>query len=295
MINSSSDALTQFATTKTPEEIAYIKRFLNAMFETYNTPNKEVMAVSGMQSTQGSLRKGAGRQEVGEDTQFIDKGVTVEQTEKLLGRMIKEGWLERSQAGYYTLAPRALMELRSWLVETYNEDDPDEWQKIKFCEACKEILTVGQRCSRGECLVRLHNICETAYWNSRPAKKCPKCHTAWGGNRYVGEKVITTTEDYLRGKRRSGVGSKRAREEPEEVEEEAVQPQRIQKSGRAPELVQAEESEEEADAGDEQEEDEEDEEEERRPVQEGKNASRFVQDEASGSDEQEEEEEEEDG
>lgn len=201
------------------------------MFETYNRKGKEIMAITGMQAGQGVFRKGAGRQSVGNDSQSVDKGVTQEQVEKLLTRLEKENWLERSKAGFYSLSPRALLELRSWLVDTYNDsDDPDEWQKIKFCEACKEIVTVGQRCSETECNVRLHNICETAYFNSRPAKKCPKCKTAWNGKRFVGEKAVTTTEDYLKGKRRSG-GAKRSREEGEEEQEEQAERQR--KGGRA--------------------------------------------------------------
>lgn len=235
----------------------------------------------------GLLRKGAGRVEAGDDTQFVDKGVTVEQTERLLARMIKEDWLERSKAGYYTLAPRALLELRTWLMDTYNDqDEPDEWQRIKFCAACREILTVGQRCANANCVVRLHNICEAAYWNSRPAKKCPKCHTPWTGNKFVGEKVITTTEEYLKGKRRSG-GGKRAREEVEEAEEES-QPQHRQRNGRpSASAAQLEQESDDAEDNDQQDDEEDEEEEEERPARRRNGARGLVQDEASASDEDE--------
>lgn len=42
---------------------------------------------------------------------------------------------------------RALLELKGWLIETYNEaaEDDDEdarYDKIKFCYACKDIITM---------------------------------------------------------------------------------------------------------------------------------------------------------
>lgn len=182
------------------------------------------MAVSSMQALEGKLRKGA--RPDGASTQAEDKGLTGDQVEKLLAKLVEEKWIEKSSAGFYRLAPRALMELRSWLLDTYNNpDEPEDWQRIKCCEACKEIVTIGQRCSNMECNVRLHNICEAAYWNSRqPSHDCPTCGTLWDGKRFVGQKVVTSTEDYLRGKRRSGGVNKRARapEDEEDQEQESV-------------------------------------------------------------------------
>jgi hypothetical protein len=225
LVNSVSDPLTQLATTRTPDEMSYIKRLLDAMFETYNTKRREVMAVSSMQAMETKVRKGGNRQSEGGEptqaTQSSDRGLTQSEAEKLLSNLVKETWFERSAEGYYTLSPRALLELRSWLVETYNDsDEPESWQRIKFCEACKEIVTIGQRCTERECNVRLHNICTAAFWNSRPGKQCPKCKTAWTGKAFVGEKAITSTEEYLRGKRRSG--GKRKSDAVEEDEDEEM-------------------------------------------------------------------------
>jgi hypothetical protein len=44
-INAHSDPATQMATARSPDEVAYVKRLLDAMFDTYNTPRMEVMAV----------------------------------------------------------------------------------------------------------------------------------------------------------------------------------------------------------------------------------------------------------
>ena len=105
------------------------------------------------------------------------------------------------------------------LVAPNDEDaEADDWQRIKFCEACKGVVTIGQRCADLDCNVRLHDICKEAYLNSRPNRNCPKCDTEWDGKHFVGQRAITTTEEYLKGKRRSG-GAKRSQVE-EEVDEE---------------------------------------------------------------------------
>jgi hypothetical protein len=190
------------------------------MFETYNTKRREVMGLTSMQALERKITKGAGGRQSIENSQTVDKGVTNEQAEKTLNGLVAEGWFERSKEGWYTLSPRALLELQTWLVNEYNDEDAeaDDWQRIKFCEACKGVVTVGQRCTDLDCNVRLHEICQAAYLNSRPNKNCPKCETEWDGKHFVGQRAITTTEEYLKGKRRSG-GVRRSRVE-EEVEED---------------------------------------------------------------------------
>lgn len=58
--------------------------------------------------------------------------------------LVAEGWLEKSRKGNFSLTPRALMELRSWLRETYNyvNAEGQRVRKIKECAACKDIITV---------------------------------------------------------------------------------------------------------------------------------------------------------
>jgi hypothetical protein len=221
IVNATSDPITQLATTRTQEEMFFVKRMIDAMFETYNTKRREIMGVTSMQALERKITKGtaSGRQSL-ENSQTVDKGVTNEQAERTLNGLVAEGWFERSKEGWYTLSPRALVELQTWLVNTYNDEDAeaDDWQRIKFCEACKGVITVGQRCADLDCNVRLHDICKEAYLNSRPNTNCPKCDTEWDGKHFVGQRAVTTTEEYLKGKRRSG-GARRSRFE-EEVEEE---------------------------------------------------------------------------
>ncbi|KAH8667629.1 Nse1 non-SMC component of SMC5-6 complex-domain-containing protein [Tricladium varicosporioides] len=223
IVNSVSDAMTQLATTRTTEEMHYIKRLLDAMFETYNTRRREVMAVTSMQAMEKKVLKPEIRP-TDDDETTVDKGLTGGEAEKLLQKLEAEKWLERSRQGFYSLTPRALMELRGWLLDAYNEplaegENPEEvWQRIKFCEACKDIITTGQRCAALECNVRIHDICGAAFWNSRPNKQCPRCETEWDGKYFVGQKAVTTTEEYLKGKRRSGGATKRSRPADDEGE-----------------------------------------------------------------------------
>ena len=93
------------------------------------------------------------------------------------------------------------MELWGWLVATYNDPDSEgDWQRIKFCEACKEIVTYGQRCNEPDCTVRLHDICEEGFWRTRRDKTCPKCSTPWNGTHFVGERAVTTRSGFQRGR-----------------------------------------------------------------------------------------------
>ena len=107
------------------------------------------MAITSMQAIK--LHKAPtedGRQtQNGSETQgSAGQSLTMGQAEKLLKSLVEEGWLEKSQKGYYSLSPRALMELRGWLFETYNDVDEEEDEdaaskKIKQCFACKDIIT----------------------------------------------------------------------------------------------------------------------------------------------------------
>lgn len=119
------------------------------MFETYNTPRQEIMAITSMQAVRLHKAPTEDRRETqnGSATQgSAGQGLTMAQAEKMLKTLVDEGWFERSKKGFYSLSPRALMELRGWLIETYDdlddeEEDDDRVLRIKVCVACKEIIT----------------------------------------------------------------------------------------------------------------------------------------------------------
>lgn len=141
----------QLATTYSADEIAFVKRVLDAMFDTYNTRRLEAMVITQMQAVQlAKVSSGdANRRESSTQQQSQGQGGSVQslgmsQAEMVMKRLVDEGWFEVSRKGFYSLSPRALIELRGWLAETYNEDNGDggRTNKIKFCAACKDIITV---------------------------------------------------------------------------------------------------------------------------------------------------------
>ncbi|TPX12003.1 uncharacterized protein E0L32_007306 [Thyridium curvatum] len=211
LINTQSDPSTQLATVHTPEEIAFTKRLLDAMFETYNTPRMEVMCVTEAQALKLARptrpRESLANRVDGAPSQTsTDRGLKHSEVLALLPSLVEEGWLEKSREGFYSLSPRSLLELWTWLNASYNDPDAEanEWQRIKFCEACKEIVTVGQRCAERDCLVRLHETCQEAFWRSRRDRKCPKCDTHWDGKHFVGEPAVTQTEAFQKNRRKGG-------------------------------------------------------------------------------------------
>ncbi|KAH9887769.1 Nse1 non-SMC component of SMC5-6 complex-domain-containing protein [Xylariomycetidae sp. FL2044] len=214
LVNTTSDPMAQLATLHTPEEIAFVKRVIDAMFEKYNTPRMEAMCLDEMQAnklrTAPRLANEADEDEENPPPTQSLKGLKSSEAEAMMRSMVDEGWFERSKEGLYSLSPRALVELRTWIVESYNDPDAEEgeWQRVKFCEACKEIVTVGQRCPERDCIARLHEICADAFWRTRREPKCPKCSRQWTGRHFVGGKAITETEAYQRGRRRSGKGGR---------------------------------------------------------------------------------------
>ena len=129
LVNTTSDALTQMATVHSADEIAFVKRVLDAMFETHNIQRAEVMAVTSMQALKlAKPPNDVRRRESGTQTQTAgaQTALTMSQAEKVMAQMVAEGWFELSQKGFYTLSPRALMELRGWLIDAYNDQRNEE-------------------------------------------------------------------------------------------------------------------------------------------------------------------------
>ncbi|KAL6703337.1 hypothetical protein ACN47E_009755 [Coniothyrium glycines] len=205
LINSTSDALTQLATRFTPSEIAYVRRLLDCMFDTNNTHSREVMALKHTEASQlarpsrrGRHSQANGHGEDGEASQAaVDTGISIAEADGILETLVHDAFFQKSRAGYFSLAPRALMELRTYLKETYNdEEEVDAGDvKIRDCEGCREIVTFGIRCNDRNCGVRWHDACANSYYRgrSRENRTCPKCETVCSGDVYVGERVITAS------------------------------------------------------------------------------------------------------
>lgn len=221
LVNTASDALTQMATVHSADEIAFVKRVLDCMFETNNTRRAEVMAVTGQQALNLTKIPDSDRRESGaaatQDTQTQNASLTMLQAEKVLRLLISESWFEVSDRGFYTLSPRSLMELRGWLTDTYNDRDNDSdasdeghpHEKIKVCMACREIITQGQRCPDPtlRCPARLHAHCVGKMWRAQGGREvCPTCKKEWKEPLPVGERAARRPrQSSSTGGRRSGV------------------------------------------------------------------------------------------
>jgi hypothetical protein len=147
LVNATSDPATQLATTRSADEIAFVKRLLDAMFEAHNHVSREVMAIRVMDAVRlvrPSRESGVGGGGDGAESQANKILLTMAGAEKLIQSLVEEEWLDRSPAGFVTLSPRGLLELRGWLVDSYNDSDAaaGEWQRVKNCEGCKQIVTM---------------------------------------------------------------------------------------------------------------------------------------------------------
>ncbi|KAG0132073.1 Nse1 non-SMC component of SMC5-6 complex-domain-containing protein [Tuber indicum] len=202
LINTTSDELVQLATTHNADEIAFFKRVLDAIFETNNTRDAEVLAVhdfAAVRLHKNPQQGGASQATQGPASQSAS-GLTMVGAEAALRSFVDEGWLECSKAGFYSLTPRAVLELGPYLFQTYNtpadEDDEHEddgsstngiIERIKTCHACREIVTIGLRCADKHCKLRLHTPCAEGIFRPNRTHECPRCKKEWSGGLPVGE------------------------------------------------------------------------------------------------------------
>ena len=200
LTNTTSDDLMQLATTHSAEDIAFFRRLLDTMFETNNTLRMELCAVKGMDAIRlhkprpGDLpftqtqQPDPSQPAPATQQQSTGAGLTMKEAELALSTFVSEGWLDLSPAGFYSLTPRALAELHRYLIDTYNSPD-EPYERIKTCHGCKELLTVGQRCEKSDCPIRLHDPCAEGLFRVNREKKCPGCGGRWTCEKFVGERA----------------------------------------------------------------------------------------------------------
>lgn len=236
-VNKTSDSLTQLATKFTAGEIAYIRRLLDCMFETNNTHSHQVMALKHTEASQLARPSRRNRQsqinssaEEREASQAVDTGITIQEADDVLDALVNESFFQKSRSGYYSLAPRAIMELGTYLKETYNEsaddaDDGIETIRIHDCEGCRELVTHGIRCNNRDCGVRWHDNCANSFYRgrSRQQRKCPKCDTECSGDMFVGERATRAAGKSRKDGDIRNTQSKRMQEEEEEEEGKGVE------------------------------------------------------------------------
>ncbi|RPA96421.1 hypothetical protein L873DRAFT_1811269 [Choiromyces venosus 120613-1] len=222
LINTTSDELVQLATTHNADEIAFFKRILDAIFETNNTRDAEVLAVhdfTAVRLHKNPQQGGASQATQGNASQSTS-GLTMVGAEAALKSFVDEGWLECSKAGFYSLTSRALLELGPYLFQTYNtpadeDDEPEDdgspatgiIERIKTCHACREVVTIGLRCSDKQCKLRLHTSCAEGTFRPNRVHECPLCKKEWSGGLPVGEEADRGQRRSRGNNRQSNVGA----------------------------------------------------------------------------------------
>lgn len=94
--------------------------------------------------------------------------------EELLFLLQRQSWLIQPERGLLTLAPKLLLELKGYLLDTYPDD-------IAECSLCHGLVTIGgTSCSNPECTCKLHSYCQDKYFAvSQTSRSCPLCKGAW--------------------------------------------------------------------------------------------------------------------
>ncbi|KAG0230948.1 hypothetical protein BGW42_000599 [Actinomortierella wolfii] len=169
LTNTNGQKIAQVATSYNPTELEYFKHLVDAIVnaddEAYCIGSKAALIEAG------NL--------VNKENKVLT--LSKKDAEALLNRFVADQWFIRSSAGAYSLSMRSLLELQTFLKETY----PDQ---IQECTLCMDIITKGQRCQVGACAARLHHHCAERYFKNRTNKVCPTCHSQWTGTVLIGRR-----------------------------------------------------------------------------------------------------------
>ncbi|KAF9184998.1 hypothetical protein BGZ51_002993 [Haplosporangium sp. Z 767] len=183
LTNTNGQKIAQVATGYSPTELEYFKHLFDAIV----MADDEAFCISST----------AALHEAGKLKNKENKPLTLSKkdAESLLDRFVKDQWLIRSAAGAYSLSMRSLLELQTYLKETYEDQIPE-------CTLCMEIVTKGKRCVVAACSCRLHNHCAGTYFANMNKPVCPTCSSAWTGRTLIGLSDMTAAPSTVRRRRR---------------------------------------------------------------------------------------------
>ncbi|KAG9325353.1 hypothetical protein KVV02_004128 [Mortierella alpina] len=183
LTNTNGQKIAQVATAYSPTELEYFKHLLDAII----MADDEAYCISST----------AALHEAGNLKNAESKTVTLTKrdAEVLLDRFVADKWFIRSGAGAYSLSMRALLELQTYLKETYED-------QMQECTLCMETITKGQRCQVAACAARLHHHCASQYFKNMNNKVCPTCHTNWSEKILIGLSDRTSAPSKVRRRRR---------------------------------------------------------------------------------------------
>ncbi|CAD6579809.1 MAG: hypothetical protein TREMPRED_002588 [Tremellales sp. Tagirdzhanova-0007] len=183
LVNNDPNDVALQASDLTPLEIAYYREVIQAIMSSY--PANSIGSTRALRLTT-----------------TLKANMTRLAAEALLGSLTSRGWLAKSKRGRYSLAPRAMMEL-----ETYLRQEFEEW--VHKCRKCEGMILSGVVCNHGNCDTHLHEYCYDLLRRSA-RNACPTCTTSFADHppRPVGEGAVPRIEDDWQG---GGNGKKRKR------------------------------------------------------------------------------------
>ncbi|KAF9388568.1 hypothetical protein CPB97_000786 [Podila verticillata] len=188
LTNTNGQKIAQVATSYSPTELEYFKHLLDAIV----MAEDEAYCISST----------AALNESGKLKNKENKALTLSKkdADTLLDRYIADKWFIKSKAGALSLSMRSLLELQTYLKETYGE-------QMQECTLCMEIITKGQRCATSACASRLHHHCARTYFQNMNNPACPTCNNPWNGKLLIGLSDNTTAP--------SSVSRRRVRRDPQ--------------------------------------------------------------------------------
>ncbi|KAI0636855.1 Nse1 non-SMC component of SMC5-6 complex-domain-containing protein [Trametes polyzona] len=194
VVNRRGDEIAQLATEYSATEIAFFKAVLEQIML---APN-ESFCVSSL----AALR----------EVNSLKTNMTKSQAETTLGSFVARGWLLKSKKGRYSLSTRTMLELQTYLRNTYEGE-------LLECTICMELVTRGVACFTPQCKTRLHTHCFNGY-KRRQQMICPSCGQSWADAnlaklRPVGEAAYREGQELNRRRAR-----RKSSEEADEDEEE---------------------------------------------------------------------------
>ncbi|KAJ1661159.1 hypothetical protein IWQ61_000029 [Dispira simplex] len=154
LVNTRGDDIAQLATHYSTGKLAAFKKLVEAIM-TAEDGNYCLGSTASLSLVQ---REGS-------------SSMTKQLAQEFLGELVNDHWLVLSEGGHYTLAPRAILELQTYLKEEY-----PEW--VQECHLCKDLVTMGLRCDHDGCNAVLHVCCAQRYL-SLHHNECPACQREW--------------------------------------------------------------------------------------------------------------------
>ncbi|BEJ03151.1 hypothetical protein CcaverHIS641_0103260 [Cutaneotrichosporon cavernicola] len=161
--------IAQLATDLTPLEISFVRVVIGAIVESY--PANSIgsrHAVGLVKDLNGQMTKSA--------------------AQALLKSLVSRGWLSISERGRYSLAPRGLLELDSYLRGEYDD-------YVQSCRRCNRIILTGVACANDACEAHYHTYCYGMI--AERQAPCLECKTSFEEvpPTPVGEKAVSRAQD----------------------------------------------------------------------------------------------------